>query len=107
VPLAHSPPAAQIAPVGLSPHDPALQVAGGAQSASDAQVELQAPTPQANGKQDVAEGVTHIPAPSHTASGVRVVPLAGQLAPLHEVPWPYFWQVPASHLPVVPQVAFP
>jgi hypothetical protein len=84
--LAHSPPSPQIAPSGLSPHDPPLQTPGGAQSASAVQVDLQAATPQRNGKHDVAGGVTQVPAPSQLAVGVRVAVPDGQLAILHGVP---------------------
>jgi hypothetical protein len=38
---------------------------------------------------------------------VNVVPPAGQLAVTHEVPWVYFWQAPAAHLPLVPQLVAP
>ena len=107
MPLAHSVPAAQVAPRDFRPHEPALQVAGIAQSASAAHVELHEAIPQPNGKQDFCAGVTHWPAPSHVAAGIRVVPPAGQLASLQDAPCAYFWQVPDSHRPVVPQVAFP
>jgi hypothetical protein len=36
----------QLAPIGLKPHDPAVHTAGGAQSASAVQIELQAAVPQ-------------------------------------------------------------
>jgi hypothetical protein len=87
-PLRHSDPAAQLAPDGLRPQDPALHVAGGAQSASVVQVELQAAVPQPKGKQETAAGALQAPAPSQVAAGWRVVPLAGQLASLHGVPCP-------------------
>ena len=38
---------------------------------------------------------------------MKVVPPAGQLAATHDVPWLYFWQAPAAHLPLVPQLAAP
>jgi hypothetical protein len=38
---------------------------------------------------------------------VNVVPPDGQLAATHDVPWVYFWQAPAAHLPLVPQLAAP
>jgi hypothetical protein len=40
------------------------------------------------------------------APAVNVVP-AGQAAARHDVPWTYFWQAPAAHLPLVPQLAAP
>ena len=102
MPLAHSGPLAQAAPLDLRPHEPLLQVANGAQSALAAQVALQALAPQANGKQDVAVGVTHVPAPSQVEPAVKVVPLAGQVAASQAVPCWYFSQAPAWHLPSVP-----
>ena len=84
--LPHSLPSPQIAPSGLRPHDPLAQTPGGAQSASAVQVDLQAATPQRNGKHDVAPGVVQVPAPSHIARGVNVVVFAGQVASLHGVP---------------------
>jgi hypothetical protein len=89
-PVAHSAPAAQAAPGDLSPHDPSVQTAGAAQSASAAHVALHAETPQRKGKQEVAGGVTQAPAPSHVARGVDVVPEAGQLGSPQEIPSVYF-----------------
>lgn len=107
-PLPHSVPPAQTAPNGLRPHDPALlQEAGGAQSASAVQDDLQTAAPQANGAQELDIGVTQVPAPSQMAAGVKVVPVDGQLAPVQGVPCTYFWQAPAWHLPSVPQLAPP
>jgi hypothetical protein len=88
IPLTHSAFPAHTAPAVFRPHDPAPQVAGATQSASAVHVDLQAPTPQVNGKQDVAAGTTHAPEPSQVPIGVSVVPLAGQLASRHGVPWP-------------------
>jgi hypothetical protein len=48
-PLWQSPASAQLAPGGRSPHEPPLQMFGDAQSASAAQVDLQAATPHRNG----------------------------------------------------------
>jgi len=56
---------------------------------------------------DVAAGLTQVPAPSQLAPAVNVVPPAGQVAARHDVPWAYFWQAPAAHLPLVPQLAAP
>jgi len=86
MPLLHSVPSPQIAPSGLRPHDPFVQTPGGAQSASAVQVDLQAATPQRNGKQVVADGVTQVPAPSQLLPGVRVAVPVGQLAGLQGVP---------------------
>ena len=105
--LWHSVPAWQTAPLGLSPHEPLLQVAGAAQSLSAAQVDRQALGPHANGKQDVAAGTVQVPAPSQVPPAVKVLPGIGQLAFLQAVPWGYFWQAPAWHLPSVPQEVGP
>jgi len=94
-PLPHSGPLSQTAPGGLSPQEPALQEAGGAQSASARQDDLHTPTPQANGAQELDMGVTQAPAPSQVDAGVKVVPEAGQLAPPQGVLCTYFWQAPA------------
>jgi hypothetical protein len=104
MPVPHSPPVPHTAPGGLRPQEPALHEAGGAQSASAVQVELQAAMPQPKGKQETAAWVTQVPAPSQVETGVSVVPLAGQLASRQEIPWAYFWHAPAWHFPVVPQV---
>ena len=85
-PLLQSSATAQLAPGGRLPHEPPSQTLGGAQSASAVQVDLQAATPQRYGKQEVAAGVTHAPAPSHADAGVSVTPFAGQEAPAHGVP---------------------
>ncbi len=46
MPLAHSMPyPLQLAPLGLKPHEPAVHTAGGAQSASAVQIELQTLAP--------------------------------------------------------------
>jgi hypothetical protein len=104
MPLPHSGPLSQTAPGGLNPQEPALQEAGGAQSASAMQDDLHTPTPHANGAQELDMGVTQAPAPSQVEAGVKVVPAAGQLAPAQGVPCTYFWQAPAWHLPLVPQL---
>jgi hypothetical protein len=46
IPVAHSVPPAQAAPVDFSPHDPPVQTAGGTQSAFEVHVALQAAAPQ-------------------------------------------------------------
>jgi hypothetical protein len=98
---------AQAAPVDCSPHEPSMQTAGAAQSAFAVHVALQAAAPQVKGAHDVAAGLRQVPAPSQAAPGVNVVPPAGQAAAAHDVPWAYFWQLPAAHRPLVPQLAAP
>jgi len=95
---------AQGAPGGRRPHELLMQTFGDAQSASLAQVDLHIATPHLNGKQELAGGVTHVPAPSHVDAGVSVIPLAGQLAAPQAVPCAYSWQAPAAHRPFVRQV---
>jgi hypothetical protein len=94
-------------PLGSSPHEPLMQVAFDAQSALDVQVALQAATPHVYGKQDVAVGVTHLPAPSQLDLFVKLVVPAGQVGSRHFVPAAYFWQAPAAQRPFVPQLAAP
>jgi hypothetical protein len=103
-PLWQSPGSAQLAPSGRRPHEPFSQTLGGAQSTSEAQVDLQAAAPHRYGKQVLMGGVTQAPAPSQAEAGVSVMPPAGQLAAPHDVPWAYSWQAPASHFPLVSQV---
>jgi hypothetical protein len=91
----HSVASAQVAPAGFRPHEPLLQTAGGAQSASAAQVALQTCAPQRNGKHELAVGVTQLPAPSQVDPGVNVVSPIAQVASWQGVPWRYFWQAPA------------
>jgi hypothetical protein len=107
IPVLHSVPPAQAAPVDFRPHDPPVHTAGGAQSAVEVHVALQAAAPQVKGAHDVAAGLTQVPAPSQVAPAVEVVPPVGQVAAPHDVPWAYFWQDPAAHLPLVPQLAAP
>jgi hypothetical protein len=78
--LLHSLPPPQVAPSGLRPHDPPLHTPGGAQSASAVQDDLHMATPQRNGKQEVAAGVTQVPAPSQVDAAVKVVVFGGQVA---------------------------
>jgi hypothetical protein len=104
----HSTPVAQARPLALSPHDPLVQTAGDAQSASAVQVPLHTAAPHWNGKQELVAGVTHRPAPSQVEVGVNWVVAVGQVDALQAVPLTYFWQAPApSHLLLVPQVAAP
>jgi hypothetical protein len=93
--------------LALSPHEPPLQYWPAAQSASLAQVDRQALRPQVNGKQEVEAGTLHEPAPSHEPPAVKVVPGMGQDALVQAVPWTYFRQEPAWHLPSVPQEVGP
>jgi hypothetical protein len=89
--------------LGLSPHEPLIQVAGLAQSTLLVQTDLQALTPQVKGKHEPPIGVVQAPAPSQVEAGVNVIPGVGQLAPAQAVPSGYFWQAPAWHLPSLPQ----
>jgi hypothetical protein len=77
------------------------------QSASAVQVALQAVVPHLKGTHDDDAGVTQLPPPSQVARGVKLVVFAGQVGSWHDVPAAYFWQPPASHLPLVPQLAPP
>jgi hypothetical protein len=106
-PLPHSAAPPHTAPGGLSPHEPPMQEAGWAQSAAARQLDLQTPVPQPNGKQELDIGLTQAPAPSQLEPGVKVVPVAGQLGSAQGVPCTYFWQAPAWHLPLVPQLVRP
>jgi hypothetical protein len=94
IPLPHSLPLLQTALGGLRPQEPALQEAGGAQSASAVQDDLHTPVPQAKGAQELDIGVPQLPAPSQVEAGVNVVPVAGQVALAQGVPCTYFWQAP-------------
>jgi hypothetical protein len=106
-PVWHSPLLEQLPPGGFKPQEPLVQTWPVEQSASAVQVALQAATPHLKGTHDVAAGVTQVPAPSQTARPVKVVVLGGQVGSLHDVPLAYFWQPPASHLPLLPQLAAP
>jgi hypothetical protein len=103
----HSLPTAHARPLTLSAHAPLVHKAGDAQSALLAQVFLQTPVPQRNGKHDVAPGVVHRPAPSHVDVGVNAVVAAGQVESLQAVPLTNLWQAPASQRPLFAQVAAP
>jgi hypothetical protein len=105
----HSAAVAQTWPLGLRPHEPpVLQTAGAAQSELALHDPLQTLTPHSNGKQGMALGVTHFPAPSQVEAAVKTVVPVGQVEPRQVVPWTYFWQLPLpSHLPSVPQDAAP
>jgi hypothetical protein len=94
-------------PLGSRPHEPLMQVALLAQSALDVQVDLQTAAPQANGKHEVALGVTHFPAPSQDDWPVNMMPVAGHVGSAHFVLAAYFWHAPAAQRPFVPQLAAP
>ena len=103
----HSVPSAQVLPRPLRPHEPRMQTAGDAQSASAAQAPLHTAVPQLYGKHELDAGVTHAPLPSQADAGVNVVVAVGQVESSHGVPFAYFWQAPAWHLPFVPQAGPP
>jgi len=105
LPLKHSVPATQAAPLALRLVQTLdMQVKPVAQSASPAQVVRQAAAPQANGAQLIG-GCTQAPAPLQLPTGVSVDPLheaVPQLVvvgPLRQAPLP-------SHLPLNPQGGF-
>src|SRR3954470_16656314 len=85
LPERHSSAPAQVLPLSLRPHDPLVQTAGAAQSASAVQVALHTALPHRNGKHELPGGVTQAPAPSHDDTGVNAVEEAGQLESLHIV----------------------
>ena len=83
----HSAAPAQDCPFPLRPHEPLLlHTAGCAQSPSVVQEFLHTVAPHWYGKQGVAFGVTHLPAPSHADTPVNVVEPAGHDDPRHVVP---------------------
>jgi hypothetical protein len=103
----HSEPSAHVLPRPLRPHEPMMQTAGEAQSPAAVQDTLQTFVPQLYGKQELAAGVTQAPLPSHVEPAVKFVVAAGQVESWQSVPFAYFWQAPAWHLPFVPQLAAP
>jgi len=99
---------AQVWPSLLRPHEPLTQTVGAAQSVLALQELLQTLTPHSNGKQEMALGVTHFPAPSQVEAAVKTVVPIPQLEPRQVVPWTYFWQLPLpSHLLLVPHDVTP
>jgi hypothetical protein len=106
-PLRHSCAPKQAAPGGLRPQVPSVHTAGALQSRSLVHDALHAFVPHRYGKQSVAAGVTHTPAPLHADSAVDLSVADGQVASRHGVPFGYRWQAPDSHLPLVPQLAPP
>jgi hypothetical protein len=103
----HSVPSAHTVPFNLRPHDPLMHTAGEAQSALVVQAALQVAAPHRYGAQERAAGLTHLPLPSQVEFAVNVGLPLGQVASAQEVPLAYFWQAPAWHLPLVPQLAAP
>jgi hypothetical protein len=96
----------------LSPHSSvvALHTAGNTQSApvvATVQVTLQAVAPHLKEPQVAGDGATQVPAPSQVEAATETFVAALQLGPRHTVLLPYFWQTPAWHFPVVPQLALP
>jgi hypothetical protein len=72
---------AQAWPFPFSPHEPAMQTAGEAQSVSAVHEFLQTFTPHWYGKQGAGLGVTHLPAPSQVDPAVKVPVPVGQIEP--------------------------
>ncbi len=92
-------------PGPLSPQEPLVQVALGAQLMLAPQLTLHAPAPpQVYGKQLPDAGVAQWPDPSHVDCGVGVVVPGGHVASLQMVPEAYFWQAPPAQRPFVPQL---
>jgi hypothetical protein len=103
----HSLAAPQVWPFPFRPQDPFEQVFGGSQSLLLVQAALQAPEPHTYGKHELEAGFTQVPAPSQVELPVKVTEPLGQVAEAHLVPLAYFWQAPAWHLPLLPQLAAP
>jgi hypothetical protein len=82
----HSAAVAQACPFPLRPHEPLMQTAGEAQSPSTVHEFLHTLAPHWYGKQGLALGVTHLPAPSQAEAAVKVVVPDGQLEPWQVVP---------------------
>jgi hypothetical protein len=82
----HSLSAPQATPRALSPHDPFVQTAGGAQSAAEVQAARQTPVPQRYGKHEVCAGVTHTPDPLQVDVPVNIVVPAAQVESAQAVP---------------------
>ncbi len=103
----HSLPAEQVRPGSFNPHELFAQVLGDEQALMLEQAALQAPEPHRNGEHELEPGFTHLPEPSQVDLPVNVVVPLGQVASAQVVPFAYFWQAPAWHLPFVPQLAAP
>ena len=82
----HSAAVTQACPGGLRPQEPLMQTAGEVQSALAVQEFLQTLAPHWYGKQGVAFGVTHFPAPSQVDVPVNVDVPPGQVDPRQVVP---------------------
>ena len=106
-PELQSVPAPQVAPTGLRPQLPLVQVREGPQSASVWQAVWQvASSPQVNGAHEWLCPVAHVPRPSQRPAEVSVWP--AQLGAWQVTPAGYFWQAPAPlQTPSVPQLAAP
>jgi hypothetical protein len=104
---AHSVPAAQVRPSGLSVQAPPLQMLGATQSASALQVALHDVPPVSQVRlpgQAAAVAAVHVPAPSQLRAGVSDAPL--HIAPTHWVVFGHFRQPPfPSQVPSSPQLA--
>ena len=103
----HSLSAEQVRPGSLRPHEPLVQTAGGSQSELLEHAALHAAEPHRYGKQETAAGFTQVPAPSQVDVAVKVAVADGQVADAQDDPLAYFWQAPAWHLPLVPQLVAP
>ncbi len=85
-----------------------MHILGGAQSVVLlVQAPLQAPAAHRNGEQFIVVGLTQVPAPSQVDLPVANFASVEQVAAAQVVPLAYFWQAPASHLPLLPQPAAP
>ena len=84
--LAHSPAFWQLAPVGLGPHEPAVQGFAPAHWVLSVHVVWHdVASLQTKGSQVEAVGVTHVPCPSHLETGVNELFAELQTAGLHSV----------------------
>src|SRR5947207_3617281 len=103
----HSAPLPHVAPIGFLPQLPAMQLVGGTQSASLAQMTMHLPSlPQVNGAHDCAAGPAHVPSPSQRAAAFSIVPV--QVCDAQTVPEAYLRQAPVpSQTPSVPQLCAP
>ena len=84
MPLAQSPFAAQVLPLGRFTQTPMTQTLGDTQSVSTLQLVRQAPVPQTNGSHIDVVAVWQVPVPLHVRADVSVEPV--QLGATHCVP---------------------
>jgi len=106
MPLAQSPPAAHVAPLGRLVQTPPMQTFGETQSPSTVQVVRQAPEPHANGSHIDVAAAWQVPVPLQVRADVSVEPV--QLAAAHWVPAAYSRQAPPPlQVPSWPQVPAP